>query len=241
MMQSPSQPSTSTAAIIRDGFAVVSGVLSVSEIEEVLAALEQAEISRSRRGGAVYGGRNLLDLPAVAALAASPAIRRLVEPIVDPDPIAVRALFFDKTPQANWPVLWHQDLSLAIAEQHELDGWGPWSTKAGVLHVQPPVPILEAMLAVRLHLDACSADNGPLRVLPGSHLLGRLRRDQIAAQRQAVDEIACEAQAGAALLMRPLLLHASSLARAPTHRRVIHIEFAPREILPSPLAWAQAA
>jgi ectoine hydroxylase-related dioxygenase (phytanoyl-CoA dioxygenase family) len=87
---------------------------------------------------------------------------------------------------------------------------------------------LEAMLAVRLHLDDCGPDNGPLRVIPGSHRLGRLRRDQIAACRQEIEEVVCNAQAGAALLLRPLLLHASSPARTPSHRRVIHIEFAPR-------------
>jgi hypothetical protein len=47
-------------------------------------------------------------------------------------------------------------------------GFGPWSTKSGVIHVQPPAHILERMLAVRIHLDPTDDTNGALRVLPGT-------------------------------------------------------------------------
>ena len=216
----------------RDGYAAIPDVLDQGGIDRLLLALGGAEIARAQRNEAVYGGRNLLSVPSIRNLAASDAVRCLVESVLGTRAAPVRALFFDKTPGANWPVLWHQDLTIAVAEQHDLEGWGPWSTKAGVPHVQPPAPILEAMSAVRLHLDDCGLDNGPLRVIPGSHRLGRLRRDQIAACRQEIEEVVCQARAGDALLLRPLLLHASSPSRAPSHRRVIHIEFAPDGILP---------
>jgi ectoine hydroxylase-related dioxygenase (phytanoyl-CoA dioxygenase family) len=222
-----------------DGFATIPAVLTPRKIDHLLKALAEADISRARRNDAVFGGRNLLSVPAISQLATSQAIRGLVEPVVGADATAVRALFFDKTPGANWPVLWHQDLSIAVAERHELEGWGPWSTKANIPHVQPPVSILEAMLAVRLHLDDCGADNGPLRVIPGSHRSGRLSRDQIVIRREEIGEVTCEAPAGASLLIRPLLLHASSPARAPSHRRVVHIEYAPAHVLPTPLNWAR--
>jgi hypothetical protein len=111
-----------------------------------------------RRGASAYGARNLLDLPDVRNLAADRAIRDLVDPVVGPAAIPVRALFFDKTPEANWPVLWHQDLTIAVAERHDLEGWGPWSVKAGVSHVQPPTALLAQMLTIRVHLDDCGAD-----------------------------------------------------------------------------------
>ncbi|MCE9523337.1 MAG: phytanoyl-CoA dioxygenase family protein [Alphaproteobacteria bacterium] len=238
-MQTRSDHSKATLAVHRDGFAIMPGLLSPSQIERILTALQDGKMSRARRNGSLYGGRNLLEIPALADLAASQKIRNLVEPFVGHSATPVRALFFDKTPDANWPVLWHQDLSIAVAQKHEVEGWGPWSVKAGVPHVQPPVHVLEAMVAVRLHLDDCGADNGPLRVLPGSHQLGRLSRDRIATCRQTIKELLCEAPAGTAMLMRPLLLHASSPASTPNHRRVVHIEFAPEELLPPPLAWAQ--
>ena len=229
-----------TARLERHGFAIVPAVLSAGGINRLLAELDQAAIARARRNGAVYGARNLLSIAAIRALANASALLGLVEPIVGHLAKPVRALLFDKTPQANWPVLWHQDLTIAVAKKREIEGFGRWSIKAGIVHVEPPVSVLETMVAVRLHLDDCGLDNGPLRVLPGTHRLGRLRRDQIATVRQDFGEEVCEASAGAALLMRPLLLHASSPAIAPNHRRVIHIEYAPADVLPLALAWAVA-
>jgi ectoine hydroxylase-related dioxygenase (phytanoyl-CoA dioxygenase family) len=117
---------------------------------------------------------------------------------------------------------------------------GPWSIKAGIPHVELPPSLRAAMLTIRLHLDDCHAGKGPLRVIPGSHALGRLSRERIQAIRQQTNEVTCIAPEGSALLMRPLLLHASSLAKTPGHRRVLHIEFARKDALPAPLKWAFA-
>lgn len=110
-------------------------------------------------------------------------------------------------------------------------------TKDGVPHVLPPMAILEAMLAVRIHLDDCDAANGPVRVIPGSHRGGRLDDRAIEDWKARGPELVCELPRGGALLMRPLLLHASAKAATPRRRRVIHIEYAAAE-LPHPLAWA---
>ena len=102
--------------------------------------------------------------------------------------------------------------------------------------MQPPESLLERMLAVRLHLDDCGADNGPLRVLPGSHRVGRLSAAGIDHWRSSQQELPCLVERGGILAFRPLLLHASSPATAAAHRRVVHIEFAIDE-LPEPLRW----
>jgi ectoine hydroxylase-related dioxygenase (phytanoyl-CoA dioxygenase family) len=208
-----------------DGFAVVDDVVSADEISRLISALERAEIPRSKRAEVVYGARNLLAVSAVKELASAPKIMSLVEPVLGPSALAVRALFFDKTPGANWPIPYHQDLSIAVAKRVDLPGWQHWTCKAGVFQVQPPVEVLSKMLTVRIHLDDCGLDNGPLRIFPGSHLGGRLSHGQIIDLRRSRQEIACAAPAGSALFMRPLLVHASSPAEHPSHRRVVHIEF----------------
>lgn len=142
----------------------------------------------------------------------------------------MRGILFDKTPDANWKVAWHQDLSIAVRAKHDALGYGPWSVKAGIPHVQPPVNVLRSMLTVRLHLDECDERNGPLQVLPGSHVDGVLAPAEIETWRQRIKPVACLVPAGGALLMRPLILHASSPAKRPTHRRVIHIEYAAAEL-----------
>ena len=216
------------------GFFVAS-CLTGDETQRLAAELEPFAPStlRERRGGV----RNLLDRSAaVRALAQSTPIRSLVEPILGPNARAVRGILFDKTPDANWKVIWHQDLTIAVRARHEVDGFGPWSLKDGVTCVQPPLSVLEEMLAVRIHLDDCGLSNGPLRVIAGSHRQGRLGAEAIERIRAESRESVVTAGLGEAIVMRPLLLHASAPAESPGRRRVVHIELCAKE-LPPPLAW----
>ncbi len=184
----------------------------------------------------MYGVRNLLDLsPDVRRLAALPEVRQLVTPIIGGGAFAARAIFFDKVPGANWALGWHQDSVIAVAEQQDVPGFLAWGQKAGVWQVQPPPEILAAMVAVRIHLDDCGPDNGPLRVIPGSHRHGWLD-NEISRWKETVGPVTCLARAGGAVVMCPLILHASSKAVSPNHRRVIHIEYASEE-LPGGLEW----
>jgi ectoine hydroxylase-related dioxygenase (phytanoyl-CoA dioxygenase family) len=224
-------------AIRRDGFAVVSHVVDNAHRAVLTEVAGSADFVRSMRGDDVYGARNILDVPQIAALAREPAMTQLVQAVIGADARAVRGIFFDKTPGANWPVAWHQDLTLAVGDRRDIEGWTNWSVKAGVHHVQPPVEVLERMVTLRIQLDDCGADNGPLRVLPGTHRLGRIRADKLAALRSEIAEQACIAPAGSALAFKPLLLHASSAAKKPNHRRVIHLEYAPKDLLPPELRW----
>jgi ectoine hydroxylase-related dioxygenase (phytanoyl-CoA dioxygenase family) len=222
----------------REGFAVVPGVLDEQALlafEESLAAIESGA-GVLRRGG-VYAIRNLLEvLPAARELARASAVRALVEPVLGAGCFAVRGVLFDKTPAAPWKVAWHQDLTVAVRARVETEGFGPWSMKAGVVHVQPPARVLEGVLAVRLHLDDCGESNGPLKVLPGSHLAGRLSAEEITRWRERVRPVTCVVPRGGAVLLRPLLLHSSPAPRLPRRRRVVHFEFAAAP-LPQGLDW----
>jgi hypothetical protein len=222
------------------GFAIIENGIDDNTARALLDQLqggEPGDASRNRKGS-TFGVRNLLrDRPIIHGLTDSPAIRRLIEPVVGPNALAVRGILFDKTPGANWTVPWHQDLSIAVTEKHEVPGYGPWSVKAGVPHVQPPVSVLQNMLTVRLHLDDCGADNGPLLVIPGSHAHGVLSPAAVEEFRSSGETVKCIVNRGGAVLMRPLLLHASHSAASPAHRRVVHLEFAAANILPVPLQW----
>ena len=220
------------------GFALVPDVVGEASVAELLAALDDAEGAEGvRRRENVYAIRNLLEeVPAVAELARAPEIRALVEPVLGPGAFAVRGILFDKTPDANWKVTWHQDLTIAVQERREAEGFGPWSEKAGIVHVQPPAEVLERMVTVRLHLDPCGPGNGPVQLISGSHRVGRLSAGDVQAWRTRAEPVAACTGAGGVLLMRPLALHASSPATLPAHRRVIHLEFAADE-LPGGLEW----
>jgi ectoine hydroxylase-related dioxygenase (phytanoyl-CoA dioxygenase family) len=218
-----------------DGFCMMSKVFANSAVASLIAALERANVARSKRGEAVFGARNLLYVPEISDLARSSELASIVQTVLGDEAAPVRGIFFDKTPTANWPVAWHQDLTLAVAKRRDLSGWTNWSVKAGAHHVNPPSSVLESMMTLRVMLDDCDADNGPLRVLPGSHRLGRLSREQIVSLCASGPEHECLGSEGDVLMMRPLLLHASSAARNPRHRRVIHLEYAVKGIIPTEL------
>lgn len=223
--------SCSKYSLPRDGFESVERVLSHEELEELRRAV--AELPSRLRGGV----RNLLrNSETVAAMANSGSVKALADAALGAEAFPVRALLFDKVPEANWKVPWHQDTAIAAAERVETPGFIGWSVKDGVTHVHPPVEILERMVALRIHLDDCGLDNGPLRVLPGSHCHGKLNEAQIEHWRQATAEVICSAAQGDVLVLRPLLLHASSLAKLPSHRRVIHLEYA-SDALPNGMRW----
>jgi ectoine hydroxylase-related dioxygenase (phytanoyl-CoA dioxygenase family) len=133
---------------------------------------------------------------------------------------------FDKSAASNWLVAWHQDTALPLAQRVDDSAWGPWSVKGGVLHGIAPMSALARVIALRVHLDDSTENNGPLRVLPGTHSRGVLAHDEIQLLASTVAPIACVAPAGAVVAMRPLVVHASSKARGDQPRRVLHIEYA---------------
>lgn len=227
-----------TDELKRDGAAIARGVLSPEEVKRLREAFEAADDAALQRGGAVYAARQALEIPAVRACARSGEAYRLAREILGEEARPVRGILFDKRPEANWPVAWHQDVTIAVRKRHDAAGYGPWSVKGGIPHVQPPADVLERMVTVRLHLDDCPASNGALRVIPGSHRLGKLSPDEIATHTRR-PALACEAMSGDAVLMRPLVLHSSSPAEAPSHRRVVHIEYAAGGP-GARLAWAEA-
>jgi ectoine hydroxylase-related dioxygenase (phytanoyl-CoA dioxygenase family) len=217
--------------IEEDGFRTIDRYLESQSIDLLIQEIAALNLAPERAGI-----RNLLELaPSVRQLAHSQEICSLVEPILGNPARVVRGIFFDKQPDANWKVPWHQDLTIAVKERLDLPGYSPWSFKGGIPHVQPPVAILEQMLTVRIHLDRTDESNGALKVIPGSHRQGKLNNSEIERWKQS-SVISCNFEAGGILLMRPLLLHASSIATVPSHRRVIHLEYASLP-LPSGLVW----
>lgn len=173
------------------------------------------------------GLRNALAISApLAALARADALRALARSVLGETARVTRAILFDKSPNANWRVPWHQDTTIAVKHRVDTPGFGPWSIKEGVVHVKPPASVLERVLTLRLHLDPCDESNGPLLVLPGTHREGYIAESESKARIGQIAPVTCAADVGDVVAFRPLLLHSSQKAQVATHRRVLHLEFA---------------
>lgn len=226
---------TLTEQLDRDGFAVVPNVLQPALVAELVTDIEPL-LRESPAGVRALAAR----APNVHRLAQSQEVRTLVEPVLGADARLVRSILFTKSTEANWQVAWHQDLSIAVRQRADVEGFVSWSMKDGVQHVQPPAYVFERMLSVRLHLDRADENNGALWLSPGSHRLGRIPAGEAASAADRLGKELCAVNAGDALLFRPLTLHASRKATVDSPRRVIHLEFA-NVTLPAPLGWAEGA
>lgn len=228
--------------IERDGFAILETLIHSTTLDRIEKELQHIEVDHlaSQRAGKAFGLRNLMSsVPLTRDLANSETLRSLVEPVLGRSAQVVRTIYFDKHKDANWKVAWHQDLTIAVREKVDVEGFRAWSIKAGITHVQPPVSVLEQMLTLRVHLDDTGEANGALRVLPGTHRYGRLEPDQIQYWKQREQLVTCSVRRGGVLTMRPLLLHSSLPSLNPTHRRVLHFEYASID-LPTRLQWFEA-
>lgn len=225
-----------------DGFFILKNALDEKTVSNLIADLSQIkpQQSASRKTEAIYGVRDLLNLSnSIREFSQSTRVRKIAESILEENAKVVRAIYFDKTADANWKVPWHQDLTIAVREKRETKGFSAWTIKAGIQHVQPPISILENMLTLRFHLDDADETNGALKVVPESHLKGRLSAEQIEAEHRNNAVKLCRAQKGDCLLMRPLILHSSSAGTDPKNRRVIHFEFSAGK-LPNNLEWHES-
>ena len=203
------------------GFEIRENILSKKECDDLAQALSSDDAKRSRAGL-----RHLMSHPVVAELARDSRLLEIADCWVGPEAIPYRATLFEKDGDRNWLVIWHQDTTLPLAARLESPEWGPWSKKAGVHYAHAPAWALSRIIALRIHLDPSTPENGPLRVIPGSHVRGVLSDEEVfrlGRERKAVD---CLAGRGAVLAMRPLLIHASSKARSRSPRRVLHVEYA---------------
>lgn len=230
--------STLRETVIDDGFCIVESVLDSNNIELLVqeVALAKNSTFAKQRRNSTYAIRNALLIPEILILAYSQPIISLANTVLNAQARPIKAILFDKTPQANWQVGWHQDLTIAVNKYQPALGFSGWSKKAGIVHVQPPQEILEHILTLRIHLDNCDRYNGALKVIPGSHRYGKIAATDIEGIKKSSQDHICAMQAGDILIMRPLLLHSSSPSTHPSHRRVIHIEYSAMN-LPNGLEW----
>lgn len=205
-------------AFARDGVAEIPATFHHRD----LAALPQLDAQAA-------GDRTLLHRGWCRALARTLAREPRIAALLGDHTHPVQCTLFAKSTATNWLVAPHRDLHVPVRERIDDPALRGWSAKQGVPFVEAPPDLLANLIAIRLHLDACTTVDGPLRVWPGSHRHGR----------HSGEGRVCPAAAGDALAMRPGLVHASSKASGLSQRRVLHFVFGPHHP-PHGLRWRWA-
>jgi len=216
--------------LISKGFSITKRFFNDEELQRLINLIEDSEKK--------YAIRQLVNKkPKIQELIfQNKAFKKLYESICSKGYFLSKAIFFNKPSKSNWFVSHHQDLSISVKKKEETKGFASWTNKDGQLGVIPPVEILENTITIRIHLDKTDKTNGALKVIPNSHMKGIIRRDETFNKSKYGKEVLCEVEKGAIMLMKPLLLHASSKSVSEFDRRVIHLEFCNKEI---PMKWLE--
>ncbi len=223
-----SATTVTTLTLANDG-AQLFRAAALPVIVELLSVL--AELPTDQAGVRISG------LPALCPyLATDGAIGAVASRALGTDARAVRAILFDKSQGTNWSLAWHQDRTICVRERVEMEGFGPWSIKAGLHHVAPPFELLSRMVTLRVHLDDVPDTNAPLLIAPGSHRFGCVPVDQVAGIVARSATMACLAETGDVWAYSTPILHASAAATQPARRRVLQVDYS-ADALPGQLEW----
>ncbi|MCG2612899.1 phytanoyl-CoA dioxygenase family protein [Terrimonas sp. NA20] len=223
----------------KDGFAVIYNVFDQSSIADLKNIINKttANSDTFRKTADLFAIRRFLfEIPEMRTNIFTASLNNILRSLFSDHHFSSKSIYFDKPGSSNWFVAYHQDLTISVDQKIEVPGFGPWTVKPGQFAVQPPLQILENSYTFRIHLDDTNRDNGALRVIRGSHLKGINRVNGIKPDQE--EEVTCEVPAGGVMIMKPLIMHASSRTVNDARRRVIHLEFCDQE-LPKPLKWAE--
>lgn len=213
--------------LTQNGFTTILDIYKISEVNSLIQTVENATQNSPnfRQSNDLFAIRNLLsEIPELQNILWNDNLKTLIKDLFGEKYFNVKAIYFDKPPQSNWIVAWHQDLTISVSAKIEKEGFVNWSIKQGQPTVQPPTEILENIYTIRIHLDDCDETNGALRVIPKSHQKGVIAMKDFQLE-DYPEPVTCAVPKGCVMLMKPLILHASNKSTSAHNRRVIHLEF----------------
>ena len=215
-----------------NGFEIIDDFINKKTLNSIYAEVNKFPISDNKGG---FRNAEKLLKP-VNDIAQSKFILNFASQYLPASAKLMRAIVFCKTEQNNWLVPWHQDKTVAVSSKFKINNWHRWSIKDNIHHVQPPAAVMKEMITIRIHLNNTNRENGCLKIIPKSHQLEILSQDAIRAITQSQQATYCEANTGAALVMRPLLLHSSERMENQCERSVLHLEYSSYQ-LPKAISW----
>ncbi|MCT4582397.1 MAG: phytanoyl-CoA dioxygenase family protein [Flavobacteriales bacterium] len=215
------------------GYYILDNIYTVNEINTIIQLIDRSSL------GSNFGEREfLIKYPEITKKVFNSNLIQLIKKIAPKCNSVIKSIYFDKPPNANWVVNWHQDLTINLMNKANIAGYKNWRENKERVIVQPDQEFLESIFTIRIHLDNCTHENGALSVIDGSHKKGIININNWLQDKKG-PKVICEVPQGGILIMKPLLLHASKRTKNLENRRVIHLEFTDK-MLPAPLEWKEA-
>lgn len=209
------------------GFCIRRGVFAAESLKDMAL-----EFVSGLRGQRLFSSAGI-----IGKLVTSGTLLEIANEFAPDEVRPTRVILFDKSPERNWSVGWHQDRTIAVAKRSAVDGYSVWSKKGGEWHVEPPFQVIEQTITLRLSVDPTTEHNGALEVIPGSHLEGRLNNEQTKSLAHKNEPDVIETGEGDVVILSSAVIHRSRPSKANSRRRVLQIDYSWAK-LPPPLEWA---
>lgn len=225
-----------------EGFVIINNVFSLEEIENIIQEIEKQTVNKDknesyRESADLFAIRQFhKEIPNIVSLVLNQKLKSIIRENFGTDYFITKSIYFDKPPESNWFVAYHQDLTISVDKKVFIENFKHWTVKQNQFAVQPPEAILDKNFTIRIHLDPTTAQNGALKVINKSHQKGIVRTENLDLENKK--ETLCEVEKGGLMIMKPLLFHASNKTTNNQRRRVIHIELS-NQMLPSTLEWSE--
>jgi hypothetical protein len=217
------------------GFAIFNSVFGRKEIKQMKITIQKYQKENPMEN--LHECRNILHkIPAVQKLVFSQNLLKIVGSIGQ-NLFLTKAIYLDKLTEADSESSWHQQLTINVKTKIDTAGFSGWKSKEGIFEVCPTDDILKNTIIVRVHFEDSNDQNGALKIFPGSHNK-KLSPSEIELITKSSIPLTCNVAMSGVHIMKPLLLHTSSMATSQKPRRVLHLEFNTMD-LPNGLEWAE--
>ena len=230
---------TANYEIAEEGFTTIDKVYSDFEIDKIICLIDKINIDKNtfRKSNDLFAIRQFhKEIPEALAIIFNDNLKKIMSSYFGEDYFITKSIYFDKPEMSNWFVPYHQDLTISVNKKVALEGFHKWTVKDNQFGVIPSLSILENNFTIRIHLDDTTEENGALKVINKSHTKGIYRPENINFEQET--ETICTVKKGGVMIMKPLLLHASSKTTNKKKRRVIHLEFSNQK-LPDEIEWSE--
>ena len=119
------------------GFLKVEEIYTYEEVEKILQQISKKQLDEK------FGVRYFLKKnPEISELIFNEKLKRIIQ-LISREAFVIKSIYFDKPPNANWIVNWHQDITINVEGNTSEIGFSKWRKTKSRIAVQPPLKIIE--------------------------------------------------------------------------------------------------
>jgi hypothetical protein len=110
----------------QNGFTTLPDIYTISEVNSLVQIIVNTTQNSPnfRQSNDLFAIRNLFsEIPELQNVLWNDKLKILIKDLFGENYFNVKAVYFDKPPQSNWIVAWHQDLTISVSDKVDIEGF----------------------------------------------------------------------------------------------------------------------